>query len=150
MRTPRRWGRLLALGALAAVAACGDDESLDPQIRAPNEGSYDYEALVYTAPDSEPDTFAGTLEITVSSEDSIIGTWSVDGYSAAAARGVWNFTAYTLPADPTPPLQGDITHRVWRQNGSGSLQCQLTYEVVTMPADTFTTTSENSCSLIAQ
>ena len=150
MRSPRRWGPLLALTALAALAACGEgDDTLDPQVRAPNEGTYDYDALVHTAEDAEPDTFSGTLEITVSSEDSIIGTWEVDGYSAAPARGIWNITAYTLPAEPTPPLQGEITHRVWRQNGSGNLSCQLSYELE-MPADTFTSSTENSCSLTAQ
>jgi hypothetical protein len=146
MRTPRRWGPVLALGALAVITACGDsEESLDPQFRAPDEGVYQYEALVHTEEGAEPDTFVGSLQITVASEDSIVGTWDVDGYGAAA-RGIWNITAYTLPADPSPPIQGDITHRVWRLNGSGDLSCQLSYELV-MPMDTFTSTTENSCSL---
>ena len=152
MSTPRRWGAgssaWLLLSMLAA--ACGDsDEALDPELRVPNTGSYAYEALVYTEEGTPPDTFSGTLSINVASEDSILGTWDVDGYAATVARGIWNINAYTLPADPSPPLQGDITHRVWRQNNSGDLSCALTYERVTMPADTFTTSSENRCSLDA-
>jgi hypothetical protein len=146
MIEPRRRG-IAAAGVLVLLlhaAACGDDESLDPTMRAPATGIYEYEALVYTAEGEEPDTFAGTLDIDVSSEDSIVGTWNVDGYEDLA-RGIWNITAYALIADPEAPLQGTITHRVSRES-SGSLSCDLTY-VVEMPADTFTSSAENDCSL---
>lgn len=148
MLTPRRRGlcRAALIGTLV-LTSCGDaDEALDPQLRAPATGTYAYDALVYTAEDTPPDTFAGTLLIAVSSEDSIVGTWTVPGY-ASAARGIWNITAYTLSADPNPPLQGSITHRVWRRN-AGSLDCNLTYQHVRMPTDTFTSSTGNSCSLV--
>jgi hypothetical protein len=147
MTAPRRWGSTALLAALVPLLpACGDgDASLDPQMRAPATGVYAYDALVYTAAGSPPDTFSGSLAIDVSSEDSITGSWSVAGY-AGEARGIWNITAYTLPADPQPPVQGSITHRIWRDNASGDLSCNLTY-TRTMPADTFSTSSENSCSL---
>lgn len=147
---PRRRGlRRAAACAALLFAACGDsDESLDPQLRAPDPGTYAYEALILTdeAVDAEPDTFDGTLRIDVSSEDSIVGAWSVPGYGPTA-RGTWNITAYTLPADPTPPLQGTITHRVWRQSGSDNLTCNVTFQRIQMPADTFTTSTENACTL---
>jgi hypothetical protein len=132
------------------LAACGDtDESLDPQIRAPSTGSYAYEASILTdeAVDAVPATFEGTLLIDVASEDSIVGSWTVAGYGTQA-RGIWNITAYTLPADPAPPVQGTITHRVWRQSGSGNIACNVTYQRIRMPADTFTTSAENSCTLV--
>ena len=145
MSSPRRRG-FLGLAALLLISACGDgDESLDPQLRAPATGSYAYDALVYTADGEPPDTFSGFLDIDVSSEDSIIGSWNVDGYDDPA-RGIWNINAYTVVTAPQPPLHGTITHRLWRQNGSGDLSCNLTY-VLEMPADTFMSTSENSCSL---
>lgn len=148
---PRRRGlRRVAACAALLLAACGDtDESLDPQLRAPNPGSYAYEAVILTdeAVDAVPDTFEGSLQIDVSSEDSIVGSWTVPGYGAQA-RGVWNIVAYVLPADPAPPVQGSITHRVWRQSGSGNLSCNVTFQRIRMPADTFTTSSENHCTLI--
>ena len=145
MTKPRRWGPGIALVLLVPFYACGDDEALDPQIRAPETGSYAYEALVYTEDGAPPDTFAGTLVLSVASEDSIVGNWDVDGYENGA-RGMWNITAYALMADPQPPIQGSITHRVTRDNGSGTLSCALTY-THEMPTDTFTTSTENSCSL---
>lgn len=149
MSTPRRRGSRLAVAFLAvALPACGDgDESLDPQLRAPNTGTYSYDALIYTQDASPPDTFSGTLVISVSSEDSIVGSWSVAGFDGEA-RGIWNITAYTLPADPEPPVQGSVTHRVWRENASGDLSCTLNYQRIQTPADTFRTSSENSCSLL--
>ena len=147
MMTPRRRGTALA-GASALLllfAACAEDEALDPQMRAPTTGIYTYEALIYTDDGLPADTFEGTLDIDVSSEDSIVGTWSVDGYEDEA-RGIWNITAYALAADPEPPIQGTITHRVWRQHGNGDLSCQVTY-TLEMPADTFTSSTENSCSI---
>ena len=147
MMTPRRRGTgAVVLSALTLLAAaCGDgEEALDPQMRAPETGSYAYDALVYTADGEPPDTFSGQLVISVSSEDSITGSWSVAGYSSEA-RGIWNITAYALVADPQPPVQGSITHRVWRENGTGDLSCNLTY-TREMPADTFMSTNENSCS----
>ena len=148
---PRRRGvRRVAACATLLLAACGDsDESLDPQLRAPGTGTYAYEAIVLTddAVDAVPDTFEGTLQIDVASEDSIVGSWSVPRY-AVTARGIWNITAYTLPADPDPPIRGTITHRVWRQNGSTNLSCNVTYQHLRSPADTFTTSTENLCSLI--
>ena len=136
------------LTALLILAACGDsDDSLDPQLRAPETGTYTYEALVVMTEDAEPDTFSGTLVVDVASEDSIVGAWSVNGYDALA-RAIWNINAYTLPADPTPPRQGTITHRVWRQNHSTNLSCALTYERVTAQADTFRSSTENDCALI--
>ena len=148
---PRRRGvpRIAACAVLLFTACGGGDESLDPEIRAPDTGTYAYEALVLTddAVDAEPDTFEGTLQIDVSSEDSITGSWSVPGY-AAQARGVWNIVAYVLPADPAPPIQGTITHRVWRANNTGNLSCNVTYQHIRTPADTFTTSTENSCSLV--
>ena len=148
MTAPRRRGSIrCALAALVLLLpACGDgDESLDPEMRAPSTGVYAYDALVYTAEGEAPDTFSGSLSIEVSSEDSITGSWSVDGYGDEA-RGIWNVTAYTLAADPQPPVQGSITHRIWRDNASGDLSCNLTY-LREMPTDTFSTSSENSCSL---
>lgn len=148
MTAPRRRGSIrCAVAALALVLpACGDgDESLDPHMRAPETGVYAYDALIYTEEGVAPDTFTGSLAIEVSSEDSITGNWTVDGYDDEA-RGIWNITAYTLTADPEPPVQGSITHRVWRDNASGDLSCNLTY-TREMPADTFSTSSENSCSL---
>lgn len=146
MNTPRRWGSgVLAFALLMLLPACGEDEALDPQIRAPETGSYAYEALVYTEDGEVPDTFAGSLVLSVSSEDSIVGTWDVDGYGNAA-RGIWNITAYALMADPAPPVQGSITHRVTRDNGSGTLSCSLTYQHE-MPSDTFISSAENSCSI---
>lgn len=148
---PRRRGipRVAACATLL-LAACGDsDESLDPQLRAPGIGAYTYEAIILTdeAVDAVPDTFEGTLQIDISSEDSIVGSWNVPRYGPQA-RGIWNITAYTLPADPAPPIRGTVTHRVWRQNGSANLSCHATYQYVQPPADTFTTSSENSCSLV--
>ena len=150
MSTPRRRGRsaratLLFLPLLPLACESGDD-TLDPQLRAPEVGTYTYDATVYTEENGDPVTFEGSLDITVSSEDSIIGTWSVPGYSGAQARGIWNITAYTLPADPQPPIQGSISHRVWRGSG-GALSCNLTY-VHEMPADTFTSSGENDCTLV--
>lgn len=147
MMTPRRRGTAVAaLATIVALAsACGDDEALDPQLRAPEPGSYAYEALVYTDEGLAPDTFTGQLIVSVSSEDSIVGTWDVDGYESSA-RGLWNITAYALMADPAPPVQGSITHRVTREPGSAHLSCDLTY-LHEMPADTFTSSAENSCSL---
>ncbi|HEX6588599.1 MAG TPA: hypothetical protein VF039_06215 [Longimicrobiales bacterium] len=140
----------MAACAILLLTACdGGDESLDPELRAPDTGTYAYEAIVLTdeAVDAEPDTFVGSLQIDVSSEDSITGTWSVPGYGGQA-RGVWNIVAYVLAADPSPPIQGTITHRVWRANNTGNLACNVTYQYIQMPADTFTTSTENSCSLV--
>jgi hypothetical protein len=67
----------------------------------------------------------------------------VDGYGSTA-RGMWNITAYALLADPQPPVQGSITHRVTRETGSAHLSCDLTY-LYEMPADTFMSSAENSC-----
>ena len=147
---PRRRGiRRVATCAALLLAACGDaDESLDPQIRAPGTGTYAYEAIILTddAVDAVPDTFLGSLQIDVSSEDSIVGAWHVAGYGPQA-RGIWNINSYTLPAEPAPPVQGTITHRLWRQSDSGNLSCNMTYQRVRMPADTFTTSTQNACSL---
>ena len=150
MHAPRRRGTRIAAttALLIAVAACGDDEALDPQVRAPALGAYTYEAVVHTEEGAEPQTYAGTLVLDVSSEDSIIGTWQVDGFGSQA-RGIWNITAYALGADPAPPVRGAITHRVWRSNGSDNLSCALTYQHE-MPADTFMSSSENSCLLERQ
>ena len=147
MIAPRRRGPAYAALAtfVALASACGDDEALDPQIRAPEAGTYAYEALVYTENGAPPDTFDGQLVLSVTSVDSIVGSWDVDGYEAAA-RGMWNITAYALMADPSPPIQGHITHRVTREPGSTELSCDLTY-THEMPADTFTSSAENSCSL---
>ena len=115
-------------------------------MRAPETGSYAYDALVYTEDGSPPDTFSGSLVIGVSSEDSITGSWDVQGFDSEA-RGIWNVTAYALLADPQPPVQGTLTHRIWRANGSDGLRCNLTYQRISMPADTFTSSAENTCSL---
>ena len=147
-RPRRRGGHAAAACALALLAAGGEsDEALDPQIRAPDLGTYAYEAVVQTRDTLGPTAFAGTLVIDVSSEDSIVGSWAVDGYGAEA-RGVWNITAYTLPANPAPPMQGTITHRVWRRSASSDLDCALTYQHIRMPADTFRSSSENDCTLV--
>lgn len=149
MISPRRRGFAAAgAAALLLLAACSEDEALDPQNRAPATGIYDYEALIHMAEGVPPDTFVGTLDIDVSSEDSIVGTWNVDGFEDEA-RGIWNITAYTLAADPAPPLQGTISHRVWRATGAGSLSCQVTY-TLEMPSDTFSSSTENYCSLDKQ
>ena len=151
MTAPRRWGstRSAVAALVLLLPACGDgDESLDPQMRAPETGVYAYDALIHTEEGLPPDTFTGSLAIEVSSEDSITGTWNVEGYEAEA-RGIWNITAYALAADSEPPVQGSITHRVWRDNASGDLSCNLTY-TREMPADTFSTSAENSCSLDRQ
>jgi hypothetical protein len=147
--SPRRRGaRLRAIVLLALpLAACNDgDEGLDPSFRAPETGSYEYDALVHTSDTLPPDTLTGQLEISVASRDSIIGTWSVPGYTGASVRGVWNVNAYTLPANPTS-IQGSVTHRVWRQSGTLDLSCALSYERVDMPADTFTSSTVNRCTL---
>lgn len=148
---PRRRGVLrVAACATLILAACGDsDEGLDPQVRTPTVGTYTYEALILTddAAGADPDTFEGTLQIDIASEDSIVGSWNVAGFGPQA-RGVWNINTYALPAEPSPPLRGTITHRVWRQAGSTNLSCNVTYQRIQMSADTFTTSAENYCSLV--
>lgn len=140
----RRRAWLLALPFLA----CSDgDEGLDPALRAPQTGVYAYEALVYTADTLPPDTFSGQLDISVATQDSLVGTWSVPGYLTAPVRGTWNINAYTLPALPSS-IPGTITHRVWRQSASLDLSCALTYEHVVMPADTFRSSVTNHCTLL--
>ena len=146
---PRRRGpRLGALLLLACpLIACGDgDEGLDPTMRAPEVGTYEYEAHIVTSDTLPADTLSGEFEISVASEDSILGSWSVQGYTGAPVRGIWNVNAYTLPAVPTS-IQGAVTHRVWRQSGSLDLSCSLSYERVEA-ADTFRSSTGNSCTLL--
>lgn len=148
--SPRRRGtrlRWLLSLALPLTACGGDDQGLDPNLRAPATGTYQYDALVHTSDSLPPDTLSGELEISASSEDSVIATWSVPGFSAAPVRGTWNINAYTLPANPTS-FQGDVTHRIWRQASSENLSCTLNYERIDMPADTFTSSSANRCTLV--
>lgn len=150
MPPPRRRGnRSLGLALLATLllACASDDEGLDPQVRAPELGTYGYDALLHTSDSLPPDTLTGQVHITVANEDSIVASWSVPGYAAAALRGTWNVNAYTLPAD-APALGGSIIHRVWRQNNSRNLSCVLSYQRIELPADTFTSSNANACTLL--
>lgn len=150
MRTdsPRRRGpRLRTLLLVLSIAACGDgDEGLDPTMRAPDTGTYEYEALILTSDTLPPDTLIGQFDIAVASPDSLIGSWSVQGYTGAPVRGTWNINAYTVPAVPTS-IGGAVTHRVWRQSGNANLSCALSYERVEMAADTFRSSTGNRCTL---
>lgn len=146
--SPRRRGlRLRALLLVLPIAACGDgDQGLDPAMRAPGIGVYEYEALIVTSDTLPPDTLIGQLDITVASQDSVLGAWSVQGYAGETVRGTWNINAYILPAVPTT-IGGAVTHRVWRRSGSLELACALSYERVEMPADTFRSSTGNRCTL---
>lgn len=132
---------------MPALACSDEDEALDPTLRAPAVGLYDYDALVHRSDTTPPDTLVGQLQIVAANQDSIVGTWAVAGFGTASVRGNWNVTAYTLPA-PTTTLGGTVTHRVWRSGGGSGLSCTLTYERIDMPADTFTSYLSNRCSLV--
>lgn len=154
-RRGSRAGVMLLAGLLALVAlACGgDDEGLAPGVRTPETGDYDYDAIIQID-DSVADTLSGMVAITVSSEDSIVGIWTVPGYDGTPQRGPWHINAYALPAPPTggPPGRS-ITHRIWRQQASPELNCEVSYQRIStsMPPDTFiSSTFDNDCSLRSQ
>ena len=149
---PRRRGhRTAALGllfALIAFACGGDEDTVAPGVRTPDTGAYLYEAVIQTG-DSTADTLSGTLTISTAHPDSIVATWNVPGYANAPERAPWNINAYALRAVPTGPggPNRSINHRIWRQDASPAIECQVAYERITQPADTFISgVAQNDCS----
>ena len=132
----------ILLGA-AVLASCGDGaEGLDPTLRVPDAGVYDYDALIGTS-DSTVDTLAGTLELTSTTPDTITGRWAVPGFTGQSHRAAWNINAYVMPATPTQ-IPGTLNHRLWRHRNGSDLSCVASYQRVEM-SDTFTSTTV--CSL---
>lgn len=100
--------RIAAVTALVALLACSDSTGLED--RVPALGSYAYSMSIPAAfgtPTARH--YTGSLVITFASEDSIAGSWAVQGYQAALDLGFWNSDAYVVTADVP---DGFITHRL--------------------------------------
>lgn len=95
---------------LAALAGCGGDSGPSAEVSA--LGVYNYLVRVRVRDAASATTFDGTLTITYAAEDSIAGTWAVQGYEPAASLGFLNGGSYVLRAQPNDAAT--VQHRIAR------------------------------------
>ena len=110
----------------AALAACGGQDTLDPQDRVIAIGSYAYEARWLHPVTMEWDTIRGRLTLNAATPDSVHGHWTVGGFRSDSTSGYWNENAYVMPS-LSQNGRITLTHRLWRIGSASDLLCTLSY-----------------------
>ena len=129
----------------AALAACGGQDTLDPQDRVIAIGSYAYEGRWLHPSTMEWDTIRGELTLDVATPDSVHGHWTVGGFRPDSTGGYWNENAYVIPS-LSQNGRITLTHRVWRIRSASELLCTLSYREEQNNADPLVTSG--SCQVV--
>ena len=118
--------RCILILSVAACAACGGEDTLDPRDRMIATGTYQYEGRWLHPVTMEWDTVRGQLALEAATPDSIHGRWALGGYLSDSTGGYWNENAYVIRSVSNNGLR-TLTHRLSRIGSPSELNCTLSY-----------------------